>query len=69
MPSIAPKNEHTRFLLLTLLILNVVARILQLFALIHGAHIYRSRGILRFCPFKDQVERLSFRFLHVARYV
>src|SRR5260370_11855155 len=68
MPSTALKNEHSRFLLLTLLILYMVARILQLFAgkarsllivifhvippalfaLIHGARIYRSRGILVF---------------------
>lgn len=62
------KNEHYRFLLLTLLFLYLVARILQvfagrvpsllivifhvippaLFAVIHGARIYRSRGILVF---------------------
>jgi uncharacterized membrane protein len=68
MPSIALKNQYSRFLLLTLLILYLVARILQLFAakvpillivilhvippalfaVIHGARIYRSRGILVF---------------------
>jgi len=68
MPPIALKNEHSRFLLLTLFALYLVARILQLFAgkvpsllivifhvippalfaLIHGARIYRSRGILIF---------------------
>jgi uncharacterized membrane protein len=68
MPLIALKNEHSRILLLTLLILYLVARILQLFAgkvpsllivilhvippalfaVIHGARIYRSRGILVF---------------------
>jgi len=62
------KNEHRRFLLLTLLLLYVIARILQLFAgripsllivifhvippalfaVIHGARIYRLRGILVF---------------------
>jgi len=68
MTTIVLKNEHSRFLLLTLLILYLVARILQLFAgkalsllivifhvippalfaLVHGARIYRSRGILVF---------------------
>jgi hypothetical protein len=68
MPLIALKNEHSRFLLLTALILYLVARILQLFAgkvpsllivilhvippalfaVIRGARIYRSRGILVF---------------------
>jgi hypothetical protein len=68
MPLIALKNEHSRFLLLTSLILYLAARILQLFAgqvpsllivilhvippalfaVIHGALIYRSRGILVF---------------------
>ena len=62
------KNEHSRFLLLTLLFLYLVARILHLFAgrvpdllivtfhvippalfaVIHGARIYHSRGILVF---------------------
>ena len=62
------KNEHYRFLLWTLLLLYLVARILQLlagrvpslpivifhvippalFAVTHGARIYRSRGILVF---------------------
>ncbi|HEY6467176.1 MAG TPA: hypothetical protein VIY69_14350 [Candidatus Acidoferrales bacterium] len=68
MPPIAWKDEHSRSLLLTLLILYLVARILQLFAgkvpslliviltvippalfaVIHGASIYRSRGVLVF---------------------
>jgi putative membrane protein len=67
-PPIALKNERSRFLLLTLLTLYLVARILQLFAgkvpslliviltvippalfaVIHGARIYRLRGILVF---------------------
>jgi putative membrane protein len=60
------KNEHSRFLLSTLLFLYLVARVLQLFAgrvpsllivilhvippalfaMIHGARVYHSRGIL-----------------------
>lgn len=68
MPPIVLKNEKSRFLLLTLLILYLVARILQLFAgkvpslliviltvippavfaVIHGARIYGSRGIVVF---------------------
>lgn len=68
MPPIARKNEHYRFLFLTLLFFYLVGRVLQLFAgrvpsllivifhvippalfaLIHGARIYHSRGILVF---------------------
>jgi len=86
------KNEHGRFLLLTLLLLYLVARILQLFAgsvpsllivifhvippalfaVIHGARIYHSRGILVFAAlclgvgtlFESVSQRTGFPFGH-----